>query len=155
MVWFGIIGAVSLIIGIGSIEVILRHFEVDDSQTTIRVLLVINALHVVSIAVIALAGSFALAVSVFVVSRVIRRVTDPLLDAWTNQHVDSSVRATVFSMRGQGDALGQIVFGPAMGALATIATIRVALMGVAALLFVPTPLFIFSARHKGVKSARA
>ena len=105
VVWFGIIGAVSLIIGIGSIEVILRHFEVDDSQTTIRVLLVINALHVVSIAVIALAGSFALAVSVFVVSRVIRRVTDPLLDAWTNQramtsapqliwtnqHVDSSV----------------------------------------------------------------
>ena len=66
-----------------------------------------------------------------------------------------SVRATVFSMRGQGDALGQIVFGPAMGALATIATIRVALTGVAALLFVPTPLFIFSARHKGVKSARA
>lgn len=58
-------------------------------------------------------------------------------------------------MRGQGDALGQIVFGPAMGAFATIATIRVALMGVAALLLVPTPLFIFSARHERVKKPRA
>ena len=155
VVWFGIIGAVPLILGIGSAEVIRRHFDVDESQTTIRVLFVINALHVVSIAVIALTGSFALAVSVFVVSRVIRGVTDPLLDAWTNQHVSSSVRATVFSMRGQGDALGQIVFGPAMGALATIATIRVALMGVAALLLVPAPLYIFSARREQVKEAKA
>ena len=148
VVWFGIIGAASLIIGIAVTEVIRRRFDVDEPRTAIRLLSVINVVHVVSIAVIALAGSFALVVSVFLASRVIRGVTDPVLDAWTNQYVDSKVRATVFSMRSQGDALGQIVFGPAMGALATLATIRTALMGVAALLLVAQPLYIFSGRQE-------
>ena len=127
----------------------------DEPRTAIRLLSVLNVVHVVSIAVIALAGSFALVVSVFLASRVIRGVTDPVLDAWTNQYVDSKVRATVFSMRSQGDALGQIVFGPAMGALATLATIRTAMMGVAALLLVAQPLYIFSGRHERDRESKA
>ena len=148
VVWFGVIGVASLLIGIAVTEVVRRRFDVDEPRTTIRLLAVLNLVHIGSIAVIALAGSFALAVTMLLASRVIRGVTDPLLDAWTNQYVDSKVRATVFSMRGQGDALGQIVFGPAMGALATLTTIRSALMGVAGLLLVAQPLFIFSGRHE-------
>ena len=143
-----------MFIGIAVTEVIRRRFNVDEPQTAIRLLSVLNLVHIASIAVIALAGSFALAVSVFLASRVIRGVTDPLLDAWTNQYMDSKVRATVFSMRGQGHALGQIVFGPAMGALATLATIRTALMGVAALLLVAQPLFVFSGRQERDRETR-
>ena len=155
VVWFGIIGAASLLIGIAVTEVIRRRFDVDEPRTAIRLLFGLNIVHIASIAVIALAGSFALAVSVFLASRVIRGVTDPVLDAWTNQYVDSKVRATVFSMRGQGDALGQIAFGPAMGALATLATIRTALIGVAGLLLVAQPLYIFSGRHERDRESRA
>ncbi len=155
VVWFGVIGIASLLIGIAVTEVVRRRFDVDAPRTAIRLLAVMNFVHVVSIAVIALAGSFALAVSVFLASRVIRGVTDPVLDAWTNQYVDSKIRATVFSMRGQGDALGQIVFGPAMGALATLATIRSALMGVAALLLVAQPLYVFSGRRERDRESRA
>ena len=80
------------------------------------------------------------------VSRTIRHINDPVMDAWTNQYVDSSVRATVFSMRGQGDALGQITFGPVMGAVATFTTIRVAFMGVAAMLIPSQVLYILASR---------
>ncbi len=155
VVWFGIIGATSLILGIVTTEVVQRRFDVDDSRTAIRVLFVINGLHVVSVAIVALAGSFGLAVSVFLASRVIRGISDPVLDAWTNQRVESSVRATVFSIRGQGDALGQIVFGPVMGAVATVASIRAALMGVAALLLLAQPLYIFSNHREGAEEAKA
>ena len=148
VVWFGMIGAASLLIGIAVTEVVRRRFDVEEPHTTIQLLAVLNLVHIVSVAIIALAGSFTLAVTVFLASRVIRGVTDPLLDAWTNRYVESKVRATVFSMRGQGDALGQIVFGPAMGALATLATIRRALIGVAALLLVAQPLFIVSGRRE-------
>ena len=155
VVWFGIIGATSLLIGIAVTEAVRRRFDVDEPRTTIRLLAVLNLVHIASVAVIALAGSFALAVTVLLASRVIRGVIDPVLDAWTNQYLDSKIRATVFSMRGQGDALGQIVFGPAMGALATLATIRSALMGVAALLLVAQPLYIFSGRHERDRDSRA
>ena len=153
VVWFGIIGAISPILGIVTTEVVQRRFDIDDSRTAIRI--VINGLHVVSVAVIALAGSFGLAVSVFLASRVIRGISDPVLDAWTNQRVDSSVPATVFSICGQGDALGQIVFGPVMGAVATAASIQAALMGVAALLLLAQPLYIFSDRREGAEEAKA
>ena len=146
VIWFGIIGAASLIMGMAVTEVIRRRFDVDEPRTAIRLLAVMNVVHVVAVGVFALAGSFALAVSMLLVSRVIRGLTDPVLDAWTNRYVDSKVRATVFSMRGQGDAVGQIAFGPTMGALATLATIRSALMGVAALLILAQPLYLFPGR---------
>jgi DHA3 family tetracycline resistance protein-like MFS transporter len=153
VLWFGIIGAAGRVLGIGVTDFISRRFDVDSSQTAVRTLFALNVLHVASIAAIALAGSFALAVSAFLISSVIRRVTDPLLDTWTNQHVDSSVRATVFSLRGQGDAIGQIAFGPVMGALATVSTIRAALVGVAVMLVAPLFLYILTARREGQAEA--
>ena len=148
VVWFGIIGVGTQVLGIVATELISRRFDVDDSRSAAMILFVLNALHIGSILVIALAGSFALAVSLFLVSGMIRRVTDPVMDAWTNQHVDSGVCATVFSMRGQGDAIGQIAFGPVMGAIATITTLRIALVGVAAMLVPPQALFLFTRRRK-------
>jgi DHA3 family tetracycline resistance protein-like MFS transporter len=39
----------------------------------------------------------------------------PLTSTWLNQHLPSRVRATVLSMVGQADALGQIAGGPVVG----------------------------------------
>jgi len=146
VVWFGIIGAVALVIGIGVTEIVRRFSDVDNAQTPARWLFGINAVHVISIVIFALAGNFTLAVSAMLVSRVLRQVTQPLMDAWTNQNVESSVRATVFSMQGQGDAIGQVAFGPVMGFIATATTIRIALMGVAIMLLPPQILYPLSRR---------
>ena len=44
-----------------------------------------------------------------------RNVIGPLYDAWINQRLDSDTRATVISMSGQVDAIGQIASGPLAG----------------------------------------
>lgn len=46
-----------------------------------------------------------------------RNLIAPLYDAWVNQRLDSDTRATVISMSGQVDALGQIASGPLAGAV--------------------------------------
>jgi MFS transporter, DHA3 family, tetracycline resistance protein len=68
-----------------------------------------------------------------------------------NQSLDSANRATLFSMDGQADALGQIVGGPIIGVVASGVSIRAALVGSAALLGLALPLF---ARAFGQASER-
>jgi len=61
--------------------------------------------------------SLALAVSIAAIWLVgiTRNVLGPLYDAWVNQRLDSDTRATVISMSGQVDAIGQIASGPLAG----------------------------------------
>ena len=47
--------------------------------------------------------------------------------AWMNQHLDPDVRATVLSMIGQVDAVGQITGGPAIGAIGRVVSLPLAL----------------------------
>jgi hypothetical protein len=60
---------------------------------------------------------------------------------WVNRGLESKTRATVLSMVGQSDALGQTVGGPVLGILGSLTTVRVALVGVAVLLLPTLPLF--------------
>ncbi len=147
VVWFGIIMAGSLIFGIAFVEAVRRSFDVDDSRIAVRALFVINAIIIVLVLLFALAGSFALAIASLMASQVFRRVSVPIFDAWTNQHLDSSVRATVFSMRAQSDSLGQVAAGPAIGAFATATSVRLALLSVAALLVPAQAIYAFAMRR--------
>ncbi len=61
----------------------------------------------------------------------------PIEATWLNRNLDSGTRATVLSMNGQADAIGQVAGGPPLGALAARATIPVALL-VSAAVQLPT-----------------
>ena len=76
----------------------------------------------------ALAGQFILALTVFFLFTTIAGPRIALERVWMNQHLDSSVRATVFSLRGQVSAIAQIVGGPILGAVATAFDTRTALI---------------------------
>jgi DHA3 family tetracycline resistance protein-like MFS transporter len=64
-----------------------------------------------------------------------RNVMGPLYDAWVNQRLDSETRATVISMSGQVDAIGQVASGP-VAALVSLASVRAAIT-LAGLLLAP------------------
>ncbi len=64
-----------------------------------------------------------------------RNVMGPLYDAWVNQRLDSGHAATVISMSGQVDAIGQIASGP-VAALISLSSIRAAI-SLAGLLLAP------------------
>ena len=134
LVWFGVIGAVALLIGTVTTWFIRRIFVVDEPRTPRRLLTVINASLIVSTLVFALSGSFALAVSMVIASTVLRRISEPIADVWLIQHTESAYRATVFSLRGQANAFAQVALGPAMGFLAVMSTLRTALVGTTTLL---------------------
>ena len=70
----------------------------------------------------------------------------PIQAAWLNRNLESGTRATVLSMNGQADAIGQVAGGPPLGALASWASIPVALL-VAAVVQAPSVLAFLRVRR--------
>ncbi len=101
--------------------------------------------------VFALAGSLWLAVIGSYGVVVARQVSGPLFMSWLNRSIDdSSVRATTLSIVSQADAVGQWTGGPAIGALGTVTSIRVALVRATACLL---PAFGFLRRASRLHAA--
>lgn len=73
----------------------------------------------------------------YIIIQVTRKVMYPLEDIWLNKIIlESSTRATFFSVKGQVDAIGQIGGGPMIGFIATGFTIKTAII-VSAVLLTP------------------
>ena len=86
-----------------------------------------------------------------VVVYVLHRVAWPFTAAWINRNCESEYRATVFSIHEQANSFGQVVFGPAMGLLATVRGLRTALIGVAILLVPPQLLYLVKEAGGGME----
>lgn len=143
VVWFGIINAAGMLLSLGVTEVIRRRIDTDSHIAAARALLAITMLMSCSIVVFALAGSFIFALAAFLAVMTLRRVNRPIYTAWLNQSLTPRVRATVFSMAGQADALGQIIGGPIIGLIATFGSLRAAMLAVA---IVATPQIVLYLR---------
>lgn len=139
VVWFGIIEAVAAVLGIAVTEVARRRLVTSDDVAAGRWLLGLSAALVAAVVGFGLAGSFALGLAAYWTINAIRQATDPILAAWLTQHTEPRTRATVFSMRGQVDALGQIGGGPIIGAAGTLGSLRLAFV-VAAIILSPVML---------------
>jgi hypothetical protein len=58
----------------------------------------------------------------------------PIYMTLINLHIDQRLRATVLSIAGQADAIGQFVGGPAIGAIGTFYSLRAAMVAAGAVL---------------------
>src|SRR4051812_30666904 len=101
-----------------------------------RALLALAALSILGVLSFALAGNFVLALAAFGLKAVAGSLLYPLYNAWLVRQIDPQVCATVLSMSGQTNALGQAGVGPAIGAVGN-RSLRAALV-VAGLLIIPT-----------------
>jgi DHA3 family tetracycline resistance protein-like MFS transporter len=128
VVWFGIIGAVSMILTLGLSELARRRVDTQSRQAIVQTLFVFNVLLMGSVIVFALAATFTLALIALWVATALRATCTPLHATWINQHTPSNVRATILSIAGQADSLGQIAGGPAVGLIGTLYTLRAALL---------------------------
>lgn len=102
-------------------------------------------LQVIGIAGFALAGWLWVSLIALWLRDAARVVAEPVQAAWLNRSIDSRSRATTLSLVSQADALGQVVGGPPLGALAGRASIRVGLLASAAVL---APAVVLLARWK-------
>ena len=141
VVWFGILDASILLIGIAASGLAKRLVDTRISDQITRALQAIYFGMVAAILVFVFAGSFYWAIAALLIFSALRVVTFPLTEAWLNQHVSSRLRATVLSMAGQVDAFGELAAGPIVGSIGRIFSMRTAIVSSALLLSPVAPLF--------------
>ncbi len=150
VVWFGLFGAGSLAIGFVASQYLVRRFEREDPPSLARYLAVVTAAEGLMLALFGLAGSIAVALAAFLVYGLARSLESPLYMTWLNQNIsDSSVRATVISMAGQSNAIGQAGGGPLLGVVGNLFGIRAALVAGAAVITPALALYARAIRHGG------
>lgn len=152
--WFGILAMVANIMAIIAIRFAEKRTNTGNHKSTVTTLLLTNSLLVIAVIIFGLSGNFMIAAVAYWLVSMFREVRNPIYDAWTNQNVESKVRATVFSMCSQANAVGQIAGGPILGLIATVMSLRISIV-LAGLVLIPT-LFLYSysiKRHKFIESA--
>jgi DHA3 family tetracycline resistance protein-like MFS transporter len=113
--WFGAIEAVGLLLGMIAAEVLKRRADVGNHAHVTRLLMGIDSALVVSVVAFAWFGAFAAALLAYWTVAFLREIRQPIFTAWLNRGLDSETRATVNSMAGQMDAVGQVAGGPTIG----------------------------------------
>jgi DHA3 family tetracycline resistance protein-like MFS transporter len=153
VLWFGVIGGGSALIGIATTQIIRRRLDLSDHALVTGSLFAFTAARAMLLIGFALSTNLAVAIGFAWVASAMRQAFGPVQRAWLNQSLDPVNRATLFSVDGQADALGQIVGGPMIGLVASGVSIRAALVTSAALLGLAVPLFA-RAGHQGTAVRR-
>jgi DHA3 family tetracycline resistance protein-like MFS transporter len=134
VVWIGAIGLIGQFLSAGVLRLAEKRLDMTTGRPLARALLGVNVVLVGGLVGFALAGSFVMAVLFRWLITVSRTLIEPVYATWINQHIDSSVRATIISMSSQVDAFGQMVGGPPVGVFGERFGIRAALAASAAIL---------------------
>jgi DHA3 family tetracycline resistance protein-like MFS transporter len=100
----------------------------------------------------ALSPLLPLSIVLYLVITMMRDVHGPLQTAWVNQKLDSRVRATVHSMFGQVDAIGQVVGGPIVAVIAAFGSTAASLV-TSSLLLTPALFFVNRANSQPEEDA--
>ncbi len=149
--WFAVIRGGIMVLGIVAVELVQRRFKGKLKGAVPRLLLLLNLFQIGCIVAFALAGNFALALLSYGGYAVLRSTINPIYATWLTQNSDARVRATIISMSSQLDAMGQIVGGPVVGVIGTLASLRAALLAAGALL---TPVLLLFTRALRLEKER-
>lgn len=132
--WFAVVRGGIMLCGIAAVELVQRYFKGTGKGAVPGLLLLLAMLQIACVIAFALAGNFALALISYWGYAVLRSTISPIYTTWLTQHSNAKVRATIISMSSQLDAVGQIVGGPIVGVIGTLASLRAALVAAGVLL---------------------
>ena len=113
--WFGLYQLVASVGVIGLTELLGRRVRLTRQAPVMRALLLLNLAIVAGIAVFSLTDSLALAALALLIITATRAAVIPVSNAWLNQSAEPAIRATLFSLHGQVNSIGQVVGGPPAG----------------------------------------
>ncbi|HOI59896.1 MAG TPA: MFS transporter [Candidatus Pacearchaeota archaeon] len=128
VVWFGIISLIATSLTTLTIEFIDRKIDMNNQKEVIKSLFFINMFLMLMVFVFALAFNFIIAVFAYCLIFILKESFVPLSNALINQSLESKTRATVFSFSSQMDSFGQIVFGPFLGLIASVISIKIGIL---------------------------
>ncbi len=129
IVFIGIIRAVSIILSLIVLSLLSKKINFKKANLVIKVLVFGAVIIVLSLVGFSLINNLYVVLLLFWVIGIMQSITSPLLDAWLNSLiVNPNVRATIFSIRGQVDSIGQVGGGPIVGIFGNLFSIRIALL---------------------------
>jgi DHA3 family tetracycline resistance protein-like MFS transporter len=152
VVWFGILYLVGMVNAFVGTTLLIQRVERRGLAAVSRTLLCCAAFELVAMLAFALAWSPWAAIVAVLGVFLARNLASPLYTIWLNDQVtDSRVRATVFSITGQGDAVGQAAGGPVLGVIGNVWGIRAALAAGAFAIVPALGLFGRAIAHDGAE----
>jgi len=150
VVWFGIFWLVGMVLGFFATGWMLKRFERGGLRVVTTMLFALTALEMVAMFAFAFAGATGLAIVALLAVFFARDLAGPLYTIWLNDQIrDSTVRATVLSISGQANAIGQAGGGPVLGAIGNVWGIRAALATGAAVIAPALALYGRAIAHQG------
>jgi DHA3 family tetracycline resistance protein-like MFS transporter len=150
VVWFGALSAVAMVFAFFAVGGLRKRFERTGTAKLAELLLAATFLVILAQLAFALTSSAAVAIVALLAVYLIRLLMSPLWSIWLNQQItDSSVRATVLSITGQADAVGQAAGGPVLGVIGNVWGLRAALATGALVLTPALGLYARALRHDG------
>jgi len=139
--FFAVLRVASMILTILAVRFVEKRVDSTSPLAIGRAVLVVTGVISIALLGFALSPLLLLSLLLYLVISVLRNVHIPLQTAWINQKLDSQVRATVHSMFGQVDAIGQVMGGPIVAGIAAIGS-AVASLVTSGLLLTPALFFI-------------
>lgn len=139
--WFGILNLTFILVGIGANEFANRRIDTSQSRAALKALQVSYAGMAAAMIMFIMTSNFYVAIAAMVLFNGLRTITFPLQSTWVNQQIESKVRATVLSMNGQIDAIGQLSGGPILGAMGRLLSLGAALWASTLTLSTTVPLY--------------
>ena len=150
VVWFGIFWLVGMVLGFVATGRLIKRFERGGSRVVASSLFAVTVMEMAAMFVFAVTGSTWVAIVGLLGVFLARNLAYPLYTIWLNEQIrDSSVRATVLSISGQANAIGQAAGGPGLGVIGNVWGIRAALCAGAAVIAPALGLYGRALRHGG------
>jgi MFS family permease len=150
VVWFGIFWLAGMVLGFLGTGWLLKRFERRGRKVVTSSLFTLTAMELVAMLAFALTGSTWLAIAALLGVFFSRNLAGPLYTIWLNEQItDSSVRATVLSISGQANAIGQAGGGPVLGVIGNVWGIPAALATGAAVIAPALGLYGRAIAHEG------
>jgi DHA3 family tetracycline resistance protein-like MFS transporter len=128
VLWFGLFWLVGMVLGFVATGWLIKRFERGGRVVLTSSLFAFTFMELVAMLVFALTGSTWVAIGALLGVFFARDLGGPLHMIWLNEQItDSTVRATVLSISGQADAIGQAGGGPVLGYIGNVRGMRTAL----------------------------
>lgn len=150
VVWFGTFWLVAMVFGFVALGRLIPLVERGGVEAASRFLLGFTVAELAAMVLFALSHSAWPAIAGLLGVFLARDMTDPLYTTWLNAQIsDSSVRATVLSLSGQANAVGQAAGGPVLGVVGNVWGIPAALAAGASALAPAAALYARAIRRHG------
>ena len=150
--FFAVLRIIATIITIFAVRFVEKRVDTSSPLAIGRAMLIVTGLISAALIGFALSPLLLLSLGLYLSIDVLRDIAGPLQTAWVNQKLDSKIRATVHSMFGQVDAIGQVVGGPIVAVIAAVGS-AVASLVTSGLLLTPALLFVRRANSQSTNEA--